>query len=625
MTNLNNNYGHNVGNGSPYSRSESRINVAPVFRTSSGTGIGSSVILEAKPIINNNTNTNNINNTNTTSNSHIPGLTIQTPATNASDSLLTTAILSNIQHQHLESPFEMHTPKTNSNGTSSPHGSTSLTNLPNMSNSPTNSYNNNKFMRKMNDRRNSLGSPFNNEITSSSSGSSNNRNLYNFQSARNPNVISSMTPRKYGNVSSTNLSSNSTNNTNSTTNNNNNNNSNSNGNGNSINTGPSTSNNNININNSTSSIGLSMLNSSSTDKKRLVDQFYNANANESSNPSSRVASSLDIKNLVNLTGNNNIILEKEMDINDNGMHGSENNNLIKENNNIKEEIIDGDTSFAVSPTPVIHPSGNGSGNYSNLSSLNASPSLEVSGRKDDLDSNVFKLDKSRTTNNGIPINGINDEIFGEIIRNGGFKYDARVGNMINEDHMLGYLKLHELILRDEDEDEVKDDKENNLPKQMGFQRFNKQLKSMTQELIQQSQEISENAEIQSNLNDLKSLDEYLDKLNIQTKELMNQLITNKEDLKSNYQRDINDSINRLNDISLQLTSLETRLTILKDKINQDKLVMSREMIDKLQVLEFVDERFKDYMVVSSIRRFKRVNITISVIVVLFGIYMYYYR
>ncbi|KAK6464527.1 hypothetical protein DFJ63DRAFT_317822 [Scheffersomyces coipomensis] len=531
------------------------------------------------------------------------------------NSLLSTAI-SNLQHQYLESPVQVN---SNSGGgshnlqqsafdlfghsptTTSPeliNRNSSLTNLSTSNTSQPSSASNNLFMRKPSDRRYSLGSPFNStsynhsshpstELNSSSvlpststppiSASSSNRNLYTLQSqARNPqSTINSITPRKYGGGSA---------------------------------------------------VGISLLsntlNSSSTDKKRLVDQFYNAATNES-NPVSRAGSVLDIKSLTSsgqVTSNNNNGIKGKSDGNNNN-----NNNVNGSNSAIGNGIggISGSGSTGNLNNLLLNggSSINGGNNTSNLSSLNPSPSLEMSMRKDNINDSLDDGQYDHS-NNRIPINGIDDEIFNEIVKNGGFKYDSRNSNLFEDGELINYLKLHDLIIGEE---MMMNDEEDN-----GIGRFRKEIKLISQDLVDMNKKLISNRrdggtddEIHTNLNDLNALEDYLDLLNYQTKELMNRLIEDKEELKNKYQKDINDSLNRLQDLSQELSHLETKLTILRNKINNDKSFMTEELMEKLKILEYVDEKLKDYTVISRIRRFKQFNISISVIILVFGLYMYY--
>lgn len=63
--------------------------------------------------------------------------------------------------------------------------------------------------------------------------------------------------------------------------------------------------------------------------------------------------------------------------------------------------------------------------------------------------------------------------------------------------------------------------------------------------------------------------------------------------------------------------------MIKNKINDSKTVMSREMADKIELLEYVNDRFKDYSTQKRNMRFKQYNIALAVLVVVVSIYIGY--
>lgn len=302
--------------------------------------------------------------------------------------------------------------------------------------------------------------------------------------------------------------------------------------------------------------------SSEADKKRLVDQFYNS-VNES-NPVSRASSSSELAQHFKSTS-------------------------------------------------------------TNLQSPTAEKALKwiENSSSNESDQKPFKI---RTTPKII---NYTEEKFNSIINNGGFTYTSNSSKLIEDQELTNYLLNIDTIL----EDPNKENDNNGKSKRHDHHKQNKDLleplatimKSLSLTLVEKSKLnlIDDDDDHIESLAQLNGLSKYLLDLHNSTNELLQRLILNREEIKSNYRSEIKDSLNRLSDLSAELNNLEIKLSVIKNKINDSKTVMSREMADKIELLEYVNDRFKDYSTQKRNMRFKQYNIALAVLVVVVSIYIGY--
>lgn len=292
---------------------------------------------------------------------------------------------------------------------------------------------------------------------------------------------------------------------------------------------------------------------SASDKKRLVDQFYNANVKPSTS-SSRGSSSLDLSSMFRNANNDMALLP-----------------------------VTGESKLRYQA----------SGDTSSEMTENSSNETEstMSGK-------------------------LNDESFVNILNEGGFKFNYDSSRLMQDEELMNYLLNIDTMLDSNPEDSLKP-----------FEQLGSIMSGISEKiLIKSTLEITNpdnNNKIGTSLDELEGLLNYLDNLKSQTQQLMTHLIENRTSISKKYQNEINENINRMSQVSAQLEGLENKLNLIKDKITEQKAVISHEMMERLDLLERVNRQMQVYSKESSSRKFMQVNITIAVFILVFGIYYGY--
>ncbi|ODV80825.1 uncharacterized protein CANTADRAFT_20388 [Suhomyces tanzawaensis NRRL Y-17324] len=208
--------------------------------------------------------------------------------------------------------------------------------------------------------------------------------------------------------------------------------------------------------------------------------------------------------------------------------------------------------------------------------------------------------------------GLSSDKLNQVLRNGGFTYNPSSKRMVRDGELTDYMLNID-----------------NISAELSKREF--EGLSLLQALVQITGRIAEGVHLAQtplddsdgplqSLADLHQLKQYLTSLRTDTLELTQKLTHNREILRTGYRTDINDSVGRLHELLGELTLLENRLNGIKDKINVDKTVMSQEMLEKLEILELIDNRFTEHSRVTRNRRFKQLNISLTVAVVIVSLY-----
>lgn len=124
--------------------------------------------------------------------------------------------------------------------------------------------------------------------------------------------------------------------------------------------------------------------------------------------------------------------------------------------------------------------------------------------------------------------------------------------------------------------------------------------------------------------DLKVLKGQLSNLQISIDQLNQLLQINSKKLNDKYKSEIHRNVEKLNDLLLTLDNLEYRLNNTKTVINNSKQTISNDILNIIELLEFVDNRFIDYNKETRKTRFKQLTIALSGMVVLVSIYISIY-
>lgn len=128
-------------------------------------------------------------------------------------------------------------------------------------------------------------------------------------------------------------------------------------------------------------------------------------------------------------------------------------------------------------------------------------------------------------------------------------------------------------------------------------------------------------EVPPSIVQLEKLSSRLTDIHSSITEVFDNLYQQREDIKGKYRDKINQNVNKLLELVISLESLETRLSDAKNEIKQNKQIMSSELIEKFETLEYIDKKFDNHTKLTRNRRFKQLNISLAVLVVLFSIYM----
>lgn len=203
-------------------------------------------------------------------------------------------------------------------------------------------------------------------------------------------------------------------------------------------------------------------------------------------------------------------------------------------------------------------------------------------------------------------NELTDEEFNQIVKLGGFTYKVS-DNLANDNELISYALNIDTITEDMQ----------NAHKDNGMHLLQSMMDTLTTSI--KPAEFGAAQETGS-LCELDSLSRYLDTVNTQTKELREKLTNDRETIKVKYRTEISDNLAQLNGLLKELNILETRLKQTRRNITKDKSIMSKDIIDKLDLLEYIDTKFREHSKTVKNRRFKQANIALAVFVVVVSVF-----
>lgn len=209
---------------------------------------------------------------------------------------------------------------------------------------------------------------------------------------------------------------------------------------------------------------------------------------------------------------------------------------------------------------------------------------------------------------------LDDEIFMNILNEGGFKFNYDASRLFEDEELMNYLLNIDSMIDVDPEDSSKP-----------FDQLGNVMANIGEKFNDKSISPSEHGKIGHSLDELNSLERYLSNLHAQTQQLMNHLVANRVVIQQKYQNEINENINRITQISNQLQGLEDKLNQIRDRITKHKLGISNEMMQRLNLLERVNRQMQAYSQESSSRKFMQVNIAIAVILLMIAVYYGYTR
>lgn len=302
--------------------------------------------------------------------------------------------------------------------------------------------------------------------------------------------------------------------------------------------------------------------SSDIDKKRLVDQFYNS-INES-NAASQVSSATDLSIYKNNLG------------------------------------------LTAGPSPLAP----------------AVEKVKVLLSNDNVDP-MDSLQNSRNGNSTTPESTeLTDMEFTHILQNGGYKYQL---NQTIDEEVTHYLLNIDNILEDIKAGRTVPGMFGKIPASSALDGSLWPLRHVMESLsanIDKNQLFTEDSQIKS-LNDLNRLGAYLGKLSASTSELKDQLVENTQTMRTKFRHEIHENVSRLNELLGELNLLEKRFNVVKGRISNNKQTMSQDMLEKVEILEFIESKFLEHSKVTRNTRFKQLNITLVVAILLVSLYFVY--
>jgi hypothetical protein len=210
--------------------------------------------------------------------------------------------------------------------------------------------------------------------------------------------------------------------------------------------------------------------------------------------------------------------------------------------------------------------------------------------------------------------------FTQILQNGGYKYEIQ--NKVDEG-LTSYLLNIDNILED-----VKagrggpghfGNRLNSTLPETSLQPLRQVMESLSADFQDKSVLFTEDPQI-SSLNDLNRLGVYLTKLSESTSDLKDQLEENTKSMRTKFRQEIHGNVSRLNELLGELNHLEKRFNTVKSRINNNKVTMSEDMLEKIEVLEFIESKFLEHSKITRNTRFKQLNITLVIVILLVGLY-----
>ncbi|KAL6453185.1 hypothetical protein SBY92_005416 [Candida maltosa Xu316] len=209
---------------------------------------------------------------------------------------------------------------------------------------------------------------------------------------------------------------------------------------------------------------------------------------------------------------------------------------------------------------------------------------------------------------------INDTIIENILNNGGFQFNYDHNQIIEDDDLVNYLLNIDSVI------DHRNDKSTKKP----FEQLDKIMTNLSDKALLKSRQILFNKNLFSapvdSLTELNNLDDYLVNMKKNVDELAETLRKNMFSITMGYKDEIHDNVQRLNKVSEELKLLEKKSNMFKEKINEQKSINFRKMMDSLDILDDVNKRMNDYCKVKKSRLIMKVNIFLAIVILGMSIY-----
>lgn len=202
-----------------------------------------------------------------------------------------------------------------------------------------------------------------------------------------------------------------------------------------------------------------------------------------------------------------------------------------------------------------------------------------------------------------------DHQFDHIINSGGYEYDPIHNKISLDDQLIHHFLNIDSILGSDHAVEA------------GLRPLRDILDSISERYLSQARRsIITDPLIPTTLVEVSRLQRYLRRLQALVMGLLKELLENKDEIKGRYRHEINDNIAKLSDLVKTLDTLEVRLNSSKTQINTNKSQITGEFKDKIETLEYVHKRYREYSQKVHDRRFLQLGAAIAVIIMVISIY-----
>ncbi|ODV69536.1 hypothetical protein HYPBUDRAFT_171659 [Hyphopichia burtonii NRRL Y-1933] len=297
---------------------------------------------------------------------------------------------------------------------------------------------------------------------------------------------------------------------------------------------------------------------------------------------------------------------------------NQNSGMSKDRNRLVEQFYNN----SMNKNPIFDLA-NGSGYYDDTSNPGTPNNEKWNDDKEDADNVMGYPNKSTSQSpNNERNNQYDERYFENMVTKGGFNYDYMDKHIKNDVELTDYLLNIDVII---------EQKQHQHPQQHSREEqelgplvdiLDKVVQDMNDQLNGQ---LYQSREPPLQIRDLNLLKEYLNKMKAGINELFEYLQANKEAIKQKYQASIKENVHKLDELTASLESLENRLNKAKDSINFNKSTISNELLEKFNILEYINDRFDEHAKLTRNRRFKQLNISLAIMVLLIGVYIGIFR
>ncbi|EDK40660.2 hypothetical protein PGUG_04758 [Meyerozyma guilliermondii ATCC 6260] len=204
---------------------------------------------------------------------------------------------------------------------------------------------------------------------------------------------------------------------------------------------------------------------------------------------------------------------------------------------------------------------------------------------------------------------LSEDHFDRIINSGGYEYTPMDNSVGLDDKLVHHLLNIDTILGNEHSSEA------------GLQPLRDILDSISERFLSQTRHsILSDPITPTILVELSMLQKYLRQLHLSVETLLTESIHNKDETKGHYRQEISTNIAKLSDLVQTLDTLESRLNASRQLINTNKAQITDEFSAKVETLEYVHKRYREYSQKVHNRRFVQLTSAVGIVILVISIY-----